>query len=141
VLAISIRSYRAGLIIGGGIFVLALASCWYNSFFWPLKIAMAILVVWVGLSCWFEQFKVTRLNLTTDACYAQVNGDDWMPVELAVHYRDGVVLVLKLRCLDASLPYFRHVLWVWLYPGIITELEQRRLRCFLANEFNPAKVS
>jgi hypothetical protein len=136
VLTVGIRSSYVWLIVSGSVFVIALAACWFNSLAWPFKAAMSMLVVGVGFRYWYPQDKITRLNLTADSCFMQVNAADWMPAELAIHYRDSAVVVLKLRCVDPASPNFRHVYWLWLCPGLVSSKEQRRLRSFLANEFN-----
>jgi hypothetical protein len=139
VLSIRVRSHSAAVFLSTAVFGLAAAACWFNSLDWLLSTLMTLAVGGVAMCHWRERrraTKVTRLNLSASSCTIQVD-EEWLPAELIVHFCGGSLLILKLRCLDGSSPTFGQVFWAWFYPGVITELEQRQLRCLLANEYNP----
>ncbi len=142
---LSIRVYRhsAAVFLSTAVFGLATVACWFNSLDWLLKAFMTLGVGGLALGHWRQrrlETAVTRLNLSATACAIEVD-QEWLPVEVAVHFCGGPLLVLKLRCLDGYSPAFGQVFWLWFYPGIITHFEQRQLRCLLANEYNPLTVN
>jgi hypothetical protein len=139
---VSLRIQRGGLSIrfAGLVFLLAFIACWLNSLALPFKAAMAFLICCGALTNYYNRHTlpyITRLNVTANSCAIEIADNNWVSAELLVHYMDGFMLVLKLRCLDAASPQFGRVFWVWLYPGAINQSEQRRLRSFLANERVP----
>ena len=139
--SILVRRHRTLLGFYTVIFIAAVVCCWFNSLVWPLKVAMTGLVFCAGLGVWLDRQKIARLSLTKHYCNALLASGEWVSVELTISYCDWFLVVLKLRCLDASSPHFRQKFWLWFYPGVATEKEQRQLRYFLANEFRPYSSS
>lgn len=138
-LSIPIRSHGALLVLGAPVFALATVASWLNALDLVYKLVISASVFFIGLMMWLGQHKatrVTRLNLRNNSCAILVDDKAWLAVSLTVHYCDELLLVLKLHGLDAATPQYGHVFWLWLYPGVISSVEQRALRSFLASEFD-----
>ncbi len=139
---VSLRIQRRCLtkVVGGLVFLLAFVACWLNSLALPFKTAMVLLVscgAFVNYLHYHALPYIRQLNVSVNSCAIEINEYGWTSAELKIHYMDGFLLVLKLRCIDAASPMFGRVFWIWFYPGMIRSSELRYLRSFLANEFVP----
>lgn len=138
-ISIPIRSHYAPFLLGSVVFTLAIAACWVNSLGLLVKIVSMLCTCGLAIRCCLERrksAKMTQLNLMANSCTIRVK-ENWLAASLAVHFCGGPLLVLKLRCLEPASSQFGEVFWLWLYPAVVTELEQRQLRHFLANQFKP----
>lgn len=112
----------------------ALVALWMSALSQLPLLALSLAVGWsfvIVLKTLKASAAITSIQfqpLSTRIC---LSNKKWLRVGVTVRRCDRLVVVMRLECLDRDSAYFEQSWSLWIIPGVISAVQQRRLRRFI----------